>query len=266
MRVAVTGGNKGIGHAAVLGLLADPLVGEVYFTSRNKENGENALKEFKEAAKGKKVEMLTLDILAENAVEDFVKQVKDKNLQFDVFVNNAGIYLGDFDKKSLDQLFRVNYTFPIELAHALAKQNLVSSRMGNITAFNGHPEALKVFLKYKTQEVTEQVLGDLAKKYLSEVLDPSKGWGNGLYGQSKLFLTVHAKVLSRVDKDRFYYAMCPGFIKTDMTKGMGATKEPSEGADTMIYLSTAKIDDSLNGEFFAEREVFNGNIPDAKQD
>lgn len=273
MRVCVTGGNKGIGHATVLGLLADASVGEVYFTSRDKENGEKALKEFTESAKGKKVEVLALDILSEDSVGHFVKQVKEKGLQFDVFINNAGIYLPNADQKSLDQTFRVNYTFPIELTHALAKEDLVkkggrfifvSSGMGNIGAFNGNPDALNFFPKYKTSEVTEEAINDFAKKYLSEVLDSSKGWGTGLYGQSKLFLTAHANVLSRTDKDHLYYAMCPGFVATDMTKGAGATRTPAEGADTVVFLATSKLEESQNGEFFKERAVFEGLVAGPK--
>ena len=266
MKVAVTGANKGIGHAVVLALLADPEVGHVYFTARDEKLAEEALKGFKEAAKGKQVDYLLLDILAEGAVEKFVNQLKEKKLQFDVFINNAGVFMMGLKKEILETQFRVNYTFPIELTHALIKENLVkkggrfiytSSGMGNVQMIKDHAEAVEFVKNYKSDKTTEKAITELAKRYQAEVMDPSKGWGDNLYAHSKMFLTITVHALAKEHKDFTFYAACPGFVATTMTQGMGATRTPAEGADTIAYLATAKLGCELNGEFFNERKLAN---------
>lgn len=264
MKVAVTGANKGIGQAAVLLLLADPAVDHVYFTARDEKLAEEALKGFKEAAKGKKVDYLLLDILAEGSVCKFVAQLKEKKLQFDVFINNAGVFLNGLKKETLDTQFRVNYTFPIELTHALIKEDLVkkggrfvytSSGMGNVHMIKDHADAVKLVKNYKSPETTEKSISELVKRYQAEVLDPSKGWGDNLYAHSKMFLTITVHALAKENKDFTFFVVCPGFVATTMTEGMGATRTPAEGADTIAYIATAKLAPELNGEFFNERKV-----------
>jgi short-subunit dehydrogenase len=47
------------------------------------------------------------------------------------------------------------------------------------------------------------------------------------------------------------YAMCPGWVKTDMG-GENASRTPEQGADTAIWLATEASSD-LSGKFFRDR-------------
>lgn len=264
MKVAVTGANKGIGHAIVLRLLADPKVSQVYFTSRDEKVGAEALKDFNAVSKGKKVDFLPLDILAENSVDKFVKETKEKNIQFDAFVNNAGVFMEGMKKEVLDTQFRVNYTFPVELTRALIKAEIVrkggrfvytSSGIGNIEQVRQIPDIFETVKNYKNPEFTEKVVEDLAKRYQAEVMDPSKGWSDNLYAQSKLFLTLHVNAFSKTYKDYFFISTCPGFVNTPMTQGMGATRTPDEGAKSASFVATTPDVAELNGNFFKEMKL-----------
>lgn len=264
MKVAVTGANKGIGHAIVLRLLADPKVSQVYFTSRNQKIAAEALKDFNEASKGKKVDFLPLDILEENSVEKFVKEAKDRRIQFDAFVNNAGVFMEGLKREVLDTQFRVNYTFPVELTRALIKADIVkkggrfvytSSGIGNIELVRKIPDVFEIVKNYKNPEFTEKVIDDLAKRYQAEVMDSSKGWGENLYAHSKLFLTLHANAFSKTYKDYFFISTCPGFVNTPMTKGMGATRTPDQGAESASFAATTADVAELNGNFFKNMKL-----------
>jgi NAD(P)-dependent dehydrogenase (short-subunit alcohol dehydrogenase family) len=48
------------------------------------------------------------------------------------------------------------------------------------------------------------------------------------------------------------YAMCPGWVKTDMG-GASAPRSPEQGADTAIWLATEAAP-SLSGKFFRDRQ------------
>ena len=264
MKVAITGANKGIGHAIVLKLLADPKVSQVCFTAQQRSSATEALKDFNAISKGKKVDFLPLEILPPGSVDKFIKAAKEGQFQFDAFLHNAGVFLQGLKQETLDSQFRINYSFPVELTHALIKYGIVkkggrfvysSSGMGNIDEVKGNPEAVKLLKKYKSPEVTEKVVEQLAKRYQAEVMDPSKGWGDNLYAHSKMFLTLHVNALAKTYKDYYFFAACPGFMATTMTKGMGATRTPAEGAETAAYLTTASLGPEVNGEFFKDKKL-----------
>lgn len=85
----VTGSNKGIGKSIVKLLLQDKGEKIVYLTSRNKEAGEQVVKEFEN--EGLKPKYHQLDITDRKSIESLRDHLLENYGGFDVLVNNAGI-------------------------------------------------------------------------------------------------------------------------------------------------------------------------------
>ncbi len=109
--------------------------------------------------------------------------------------------------------------------------------------------------------VTQAFLPLLEKSANSKVINVSSGNGqlDGIsanvpsYSLSKLALNGATILLANALKSKgiAVYAMCPGWVKTDMG-GDSAPRTPEQGADTAIWLATeTSIEES--GKFFRNR-------------
>jgi carbonyl reductase 1 len=56
------------------------------------------------------------------------------------------------------------------------------------------------------------------------------------YGLSKAFLNAYTVLHAKQDPDLIINSCTPGYIATDITKGMGATNPPSKGAVPPVTL------------------------------
>ena len=63
--------------------------------------------------------------------------------------------------------------------------------------------------------------------------------GRQPYGFSKACLIAYTMMLAREKPELKINAMTPGYILTDITRGMGATKPPEEGTKAAIYCALA---------------------------
>jgi NAD(P)-dependent dehydrogenase (short-subunit alcohol dehydrogenase family) len=88
-RVLITGTNKGIGNDLVKIFLKRHPQAEVYATSR--EEPADAEVRWKTCEGGERVVCKKLEMASEESIGQFVEEIKVKNVQFDVVVNNAGI-------------------------------------------------------------------------------------------------------------------------------------------------------------------------------
>ena len=59
--------------------------------------------------------------------------------------------------------------------------------------------------------------------------------GRQPYGLSKACLISYTMLMARLHPNLKINAMTPGYILTDITRGMGATKPPEEGTKAAIY-------------------------------
>lgn len=87
-----------------------------------------------------------------------------------------------------------------------------------------------------------------------------KGWPKWTYGVSKIGINHFASVLSRekmvVDKGIQVYALCPGFVNTDMSSGKGILTI-QQGAKTPLFLIDLpfKVNPEYQGKFFSNCQV-----------
>jgi NAD(P)-dependent dehydrogenase (short-subunit alcohol dehydrogenase family) len=122
----VTGGNRGLGRAAVEALAGAGV--DVVFTYRSHDDEAKQVVEAV-AATGRRAEAVRLDTAAPAGFPEFVATLRGVLAgwgrdSFDILVNNAGFsgntVLGATDEETIDQLFAVHYKGVYLLTQALA--------------------------------------------------------------------------------------------------------------------------------------------------
>jgi NAD(P)-dependent dehydrogenase (short-subunit alcohol dehydrogenase family) len=217
----VTGSNRGIGKEIVDQLVENGF--RVISTGRSMSKLKFA---FQNA--GPKVIPFELDVSSDKSCELFELFLKENFAKIDVLVNNAGIIdksaISTFDIPKIEKVMNTNFYGSIrisKIAYPFLKKSLdgriinVSSGMGEIEGMNGSHAA---------------------------------------YRLSKLALNGFTIMLANdIENTKVKVnAMCPGWCKTEMG-GAEATRTPSKGAETVVWLATEK--NIPNGKFFRDKEV-----------
>ena len=220
----VTGGNKGIGFAICQGLLKAGF--EVILAARSLDKAKAAIEQLQST----QVYPLILDVANDDSITQAVNALHQKLGQLDVLVNNAGIYPDEgidiltIDRSLLTQAMNTNSFGPIRTAQAFLPllEKAAAARVINVSSGYGALDGLSANV-------------------------PS-------YCLSKLALNGATIMLAEALKPKgiAVYAMCPGWVKTDMG-GASAPRTPEQGADTAIWLATETSPD-LSGKFFRDRQ------------
>ncbi len=220
----VTGGNKGIGFAICKGLLKAGF--EVILAARSLDKAKQAIEQLQSS----QVHPLVLDVADDHSIHQAVETVQHEFNQLDVLINNAGIYPDEgvniltIDRDLLDRVMNTNTFGPIRIAQAFLSllEKASASRIINVSSSYGALDGLSANV-------------------------PS-------YCLSKLALNGATIMLAEAlqSKDIAVYAMCPGWVKTDMG-GASAPRTPEQGADTAIWLAT-EASPKLSGKFFRDRQ------------
>ncbi len=220
----VTGGNKGIGFAICQGLLA---VGfDVILAARSLEKAKAA----QEKLQSSRVHPLMLDVANDQSIHQAAEDLSRNIPRLDALINNAGIYP--------DEGISI-----LTISRELLEQTMNTNAFGAIVT-------VQTFLPL------------LEKASTAKVINVSSGYGEigslsanvPGYCLSKLALNGATIMLAQAlqSKGIAVYAMCPGWVKTDMG-GDGAPRTPEQGADTAIWLAT-EASSSLSGKFFRDRQ------------
>ncbi|MCR5553757.1 MAG: SDR family NAD(P)-dependent oxidoreductase [bacterium] len=107
--ILITGANSGIGFKTAEVCLH--LGARVIMACRNQSKAEVAksslIKDYPDA----KIELLSLDLANFSSIDAFVNQIIDNKIDFDVFVNNAGVFHrpGEKTADGLEEVLGVNY-------------------------------------------------------------------------------------------------------------------------------------------------------------
>jgi len=239
-RVLVTGGNKGIGLALCKQLCRDQGF-HVLLGSRDAGRGEEAIGSIlKEAPQcDGRIELLRIDTSEDASVATAAENVAAKfgtdPAPLYGVVNNAGVGFG----RSMADTLAVNTYGPKRVSEAFLPLLCPSTgRIVNIASASGPmyvagcpPEEAKVL-------TDPAVMWEQIEALISRALSSS---GREAYGFSKACLNAYTVMLAREHPSLCINSCTPGFILTDITRGMGATKSPDEGTKAAIHCLTADL-------------------------
>jgi len=243
----VTGANSGLGLSASIYFATQG--GTVHMVCRNKERGEAAVKEVKEASGHDKIYLHLCDVSRPEEIKKFVKDFQDAGFSLDVLVNNAGVMLDNREETpdGLEKTFATNtlstFLFTVLLLPTLRKGK--SSRVIIVSSGGGLTEKLLVKEKYE--------------KYKS-------GWyGRTAYARTKRHQLALCEKFAEKFKDTgvLFVAMHPGWadtpaVKTSMPdfyeKMKNKLRTAEQGADTILWLgATDRLTQKDSGQFFRDR-------------
>ena len=221
----VTGGNKGIGFAICRGLLNKGF--NIFLAARDVDKGKEAVDEL--STDSNSVQLIELDVIDDESIRRAVGDVSQKTDSLNVLVNNAGIYpdegvnITTVSRELLTKAMNVNAFSPIGITQAFLPllETANNPKVINVSSGNGQLDGISANV-------------------------PS-------YSLSKLALNGATIILADALKPKgiAVYAMCPGWVKTDMG-GSSAPRTPEQGADTAIWLAT-KASMKESGKFFRNR-------------
>ncbi|MCJ1287722.1 hypothetical protein MMC26_007074 [Xylographa opegraphella] len=281
-RVAVvTGANKGIGLAIVRQLALQypqsslntgPLL--IYLTARNRERGERALASLQQdpqlrAARAlapdgglAEVQYQALDIGQTASIRAFAAFVRERHPHgIDVVVNNAGIAMTGFDSTVVKETLQCNYYGTLEATQTLLPLLHPSGRLVNVSSMAGHLNKYSPALqaRFRAARTVDDVtaLMEAFKAAVAAGTEAEQGWPSAAYAVSKAGVTAMTGVVAREERERgrgvLVNSCCPGYVKTDMTRG-GGMKTVDEGAQTPVMLALGDLG-GRSGEFWQGERV-----------
>jgi NAD(P)-dependent dehydrogenase (short-subunit alcohol dehydrogenase family) len=245
----VTGANAGIGKVTALELAK--MGATVVIVCRDKNRGEEALKEIKEQSKNDNVELLLADLSSQKDIHKLAAEFKSKYNRLDVLVNNAGVIFGErrITVDGIENTFALNHLGYFLLANLLLDVLKASSpaRIINVSS-EGHR------------------MGNL--KY--DDLNREKGYNSlQVYGQTKLDNIIFTNELARRLEGTgvTVNSLHPGGVATNFGSGNNTffgflvklarpfliTAE--KGAQTTVYLASSPKVEGITGKYFVRKKI-----------
>ena len=217
---------------------------------------------------GSNVEVEVMDYSNKISVDALIKVLKDKKHKLDYAILNSGINISDkkkCDAAVAEETLKINFDANMHIISSLLKENLlnnnakviqVSSYLGSIAQIKNED-----FKKKLQAAKTVSELKDLGKNYIEllkkKELPQSQNVYNPEYSFSKLLVSLSTPILQHDPKNRErniqFYAMCPGWTKTDM----GGPTAPNEVEsvipkfDKLLSLPDSG-EEAMGGMFFSQ--------------
>ncbi|GAX11910.1 hypothetical protein FisN_17Lh182 [Fistulifera solaris] len=248
-RILVTGGNKGIGKAICERLLQEWDNTHVILTARNAERGKSAVEDIIKTlnCSPERIAFLEMDVSSDESVKaaSAAFEKMSAGTPLDGIINNAGIGWGYSTEETVNTNYfgvrRVNDAFKKFLKRPGGRIVHIASASGpNFVADLAKNDPLR-----KTLGQPWTIEGTGAERVaLLDTLAKETQTNNG-YGVGKAFLNAYTHVFARMNPDLVINSCTPGYILTDITKGMGASNPPSKGAVPPCWLM---MDESLAKE------------------
>ncbi|MCJ1477745.1 hypothetical protein MMC13_006418 [Lambiella insularis] len=246
----------------------------IYLTARNKERGEAALAALHHDPQLHAAAALAqdgglasiayhpLDIAQTHSIRLFAEHLRSQHPQgIDVVVNNAGIALTGFDAHVVDETLQCNYYGTLEATQTLLPLLRPGGRLVNVSSMVGKLNKYSAAVRARflaagsVGEVT--ALMEAFKAAVRDGDETAQGWPSAAYAVSKAGVTAVTGVLARELRGRgssvLVNSCCPGYVKTDMTRG-GGVKSVDEGARTPVLLALGEIG-GVTGKFWQDEKV-----------
>jgi len=236
--VLVTGGNKGIGKAICEKLLQEYADVTVLLASRNVQRGQEAVADLTKTVGESKCQgrlhVIPLDTGSDASVQEAVTATQQITSSLYGIINNAGIMTrGDVQESNNVNYFgprRVNDAFGSMLQRPGGRIVNIASASGPIFISSCSDAAL-------CKKLSQPWTIDGGMSELDALAKDTKNCGGGdAYGFSKALVSAYTWILAKENPELIVNAVTPGYILTDMTRGMGASNPPSKGAVPPVWL------------------------------
>ena len=216
-KILVTGANKGIGKQICAKILSEVPDAHVLLGSRDAARGAAAVADL--SAYEGRVEAVELDVTDESSV---AKAAEGVDGPLYGIVNNAGVGFG----RTIAETLAPNYYGAKRVcAHFLPKLDQEVGRVVNIASASG-PNFVSRLDDAALFTSPETTIADLEAAL--EAYAASPDYEGVAYGLSKASLHVLSMNLAREHPNLKINSCSPGYILTDLTAGMGASKRPED--------------------------------------
>ncbi len=243
----ITGANSGIGKATAIGLAK--MGATIVMVCRNKERGEQALKDIKRKSNNESVYLLLADLSSQKAIHQLVKDFKEKYQHLHVLINNAGLNLSKLilAEDGIETTLAVNFLAPFLLCNLLFDSLKAGkpARIVNVTS-NIHAKSIDF----------DNLNGEKHYRQLKA------------YAISKLAVIIFTyEFAKRFDGNRVTInCLHPGYVKTNMVRNFRKfvkyffpfiglfMRSPKRGAKTSIYCASSPDIEGVSGKYFKKRK------------
>ena len=244
-RILVTGANTGIGLALTKQLVKDHGC-HVYLGCRDVIKGQKAVDDVKKTA-GDNVELLKIDVSDEESVQSAAETLSAKLGSEKLYglVNNAGT--GISHKSPPSEILDTNTRGPRRVVnHFLPLINLDGGRIVNLGSGGGPAFVSNIRNKQEKQRYVGPMSESEIEDEITKILSTNDEWE--AYSGSKALLACYTMELANEHPNNLMISIVtPGYIKTALTKGSGATKEPHEGT---VSIKKALFEDLPSSGWF----------------
>eukprot|EP00985_Skeletonema_marinoi_P020905 scaffold12547_cov148-Skeletonema_marinoi.AAC.6 len=243
-RILVTGANSGIGLALTKQLVKDHGC-HVYLGSRDVVKGQKAVDEVKKTA-GDAVELLNIDVSNEESVQSAAKALTAKLGTEKLYglVNNAGT--GIMHNTPPTEILDTNTRGPRRVTNNfLPLLNQDCGRIVNLGSGAGPIFLENIRSKKDKQRFLEPMSEAQIEDEITKILSTNDDFT--AYSGSKALLACYTMELANEHPNLMISIVTPGYIKTAMTIGAGATKEPHEGT---VSIKKALFDELPSSGWF----------------
>ncbi|MEH6907550.1 SDR family oxidoreductase [Neobacillus drentensis] len=220
----VTGGNRGIGYELVKQLVLKGF--KVILASRDPKRGHESAQKLKESDLD--VSYVVMDVEDQESIRQAAITVNERYGRLDVLINNAGVYLDEYEKlltmdpSMLEKTMRTNF---FGVYHVIYSFIPLMKKQGYGRIINVSSE-----------------LGAMREMSVQ---------GTGAYKLSKLALNgLSQLVAAEIKGDIKINAVCPGWVSSDMG-GPSAPRTPKQAAESILWLATIGPE-GPNGGFFRD--------------
>lgn len=178
--------------------------------------------------------------------------------------SSAGIAMQGFDINIVRETLKTNYYGSLQATQDFLPLLRPTGRLVNVCSMSGKlgsysDEVRAQFLKAAETDVAAvSSLMEAFTTAVSESREKEAGFPSAAYAVSKAGEIAMTKVVAMQEEksggQRLINACCPGYVKTDMTRG-GGVKTVDEGAKTPVLLALGDIGGKTGGFWQGEKEI-----------
>lgn len=220
----VTGASSGLGKAVALRLARRG--GRVIMACRG--GHPHAGETVRKRSGNDTVEMEYIDLNDLSTVSGFCGRMRQRGIQFDICVFNAGVVSGEarHTRDGFEEMFQVNYLAKFFFVRELLRNGRIRNRD---ESDKGYPRI--VF----TSSEAHRSSSPLDLESLGEFADYSMGGSMKQYGYTKLLLTTYSAELDRRlaegngtggNRRASVFALCPGPVNSRIARDAPAVFQP----------------------------------------